>query len=204
MRLSATVTEAELRALASSLVPLRINLEPGDDPEASARWLYIDELIDTSLEPDEGLVVGAKAAIRWPERALFDEFRVERIELLVAPRLVPTAKGVGLAITVRCLDLDVRWIPDFIDEAIVRRINARLAEAGVEFRWDFSTTLSVSFSDTSARSNVESIGFDVSTAQLEIDSGMVCISGPMQIRITRREPRELEREPAIALPAADE
>src|SRR5690606_37735408 len=97
----------------------------------------------------------ARAAIRWPQRALFDEFRIEQIELMLAPRLTPSEQGVALVVEVRFGALDVHWVPEFVEAAVVNAINARLEQAGVELRWNLSGTLTFGFDEPGEQSNIE-------------------------------------------------
>ncbi|HLT40816.1 MAG TPA: hypothetical protein VK034_31280, partial [Enhygromyxa sp.] len=138
MKLTATLTTDELRSLAQSLIPLRADLR--DEPDDAPRWLDVDELLEARMDPDRGFSLVARAAIRWPQRALFDEFRIERIELMLTPRLAPSEQGVALVVEVRFGALDVNWVPEFVEEAVVNAINARLEQAGVELRWNLSGT----------------------------------------------------------------
>jgi len=199
MELSATLTETELRQLAAGLVPLRIDLSTDDD---SPRWLDVVELVDTELVPDEGFVVAAKAQVSWPERRLLDSFTVPKVAMLVEPTLEATHEGVGLIIKVRCRDIDLRWVPDFVDQRIVGAINERLRKAGVEFRWNLSETLSVEFPQTGSQTNIESIGLDISEASLEVDGHRVTIEGPMEVRVVQAPPRDLAASEQPALPEA--
>lgn len=200
MKLSATLTTAELRQLADLLIPLRVDLggdeQPGD-PDYEPRWLDVVELLDSTMHAEQGFSLAARAAIRWPERPLVSEFRVERVEIMLTPRIEPSAEqGMDLVVALRCRELDVNWVPDFVSAAIVGRINKRLEQAGAEFRWAFTDSLSFSFTETAAHSNIERICLDVSTAQLEIRGGSVHIEGPMTIDIRRREPASIPALPA--------
>lgn len=198
MKLSATLSKDELRSLAHSLIPLRLDLSEG--PDKPTRWLDIEEILDSEMLVDEGFSLTTRVSIRWPERNLMSEFGVERLEVLVQPKLVSNPEGVGLVVTLRCRDLDIRWVPDFIDQAIVKRINQTLAETEAVFDWNFSEALSATFTETGERSNIASIGLDVSSAKLEIDNKSVYITGPMQFLIDRRAPEAIERESLVALP----
>ncbi len=200
MHLQATLTAGELRQTLQSMLPLRIALDDEDGHDPTRRWLDIHELLDDRLVAEEGYVVSTRASITWPERAVFDAFDVRRVDVLVRPQLVATPSGKGLSVRLQCREIDIAWFPEFIDRAIAERINAKLREAGVEFRWDFSETLTFSFTETSARSNIAELTFDLSTAQLEVAEDALRLGGPMEVRLDRRPPRELEREPLAALP----
>jgi len=201
MQLKATLTAAELRQTFTSMLPLRIAL---DDPESEidtmTRWLDIHEIIEDELLPGVGYRVAVHCSLKWPERAMFDEFDVRCVNVLIRPQLVSTPGGKGLSVTLKIQEIDIKWFPDFVDRAIAKRINAQLHATGVEFRWDFSQTLTFSFTETSKRSNIAELGFDLSTAELVIGPSALELGGPMDVRLDRRPPRELEREPMAALP----
>jgi hypothetical protein len=189
MKLSAALTLDELRSLAHSLIPLRADLRGElDDPP---RWLDVDELIDAQMIPNQGLSLTARAAIRWPERALFDEFRVERIELLLTPRIEPSEEGVELALDVRFGALDVAWVPNFVSEAVVTAINARLAEAGAEFCWNMSGTLGFGFDEPGEQTNIERVSFGLPSATLDITRDGLRLEAEMTIGVRRTAPENL-------------
>lgn len=189
MRLSATLSTAELRTLAHSLLPLRIDLreDPGDEP----RWLDIDEPLDAKMIPNVGFSMTTSAVVRWPERALFDEFRVERVEVRIEPRLEQEGDGVALVVELQIGALDIAWVPNFVDNAIIEAINSRLEEAGAELRWNFSGTLSVAFEEPGEHSNIERVSLNLRTAKLDIDADSVHLAAPMTIEVQHTPPEEL-------------
>jgi len=189
MKLTATLTTEELRGLAQSLIPLRVDLraEPDDDP----RWLDVDELYEAQMIADQGLSLAARAIVRWPERALFDEFRTQRVELLLVPRLEPSPEGVALAVHVRFGALDVAWVPDFVEQAVVDAINARLAKSGAELRWNMSGTLTFGFDEPGEQSNIERICFGLPNATLTVTADGVRVEGEMTISLRRSNPETM-------------
>jgi hypothetical protein len=193
MQLSATLTTAELRTLAHSLLPLRIDLRGDDDDDP--RWLDVTEPIDTHLIARECLSLSARAVIRWPERAVFDEFNVERVEVRLVPRIEARSAagddGAALVIDVRIGAIDVSWVPDFVSGAVVDAVNKRLERAGAELRWDFSSTLSVDFDEPGEHSNIERVCLDLRTAQLDIGEQFMRLEAPMIISVRRRSPEQL-------------
>lgn len=199
MELSATLTETELRELVALLIPLRIDISGDDDKQ---RWLDIDELLDAELVPDDGFVVTARASLRWPERNVFDELEIERVEVVIEPRLEPTPEGVGVAVIIRCRDVDLRWVPAFVDRKIVDAVNQRLRRAGVEFHWNLSSALRFEHTSEGAPSNITSVALDVGRATLRVEGQRVHLRGPMDIRVVQQPPHVLEQSPQPALPVA--
>lgn len=190
MKLSATVTTHQLQTLAQSLIPLRADLRLGDD---APRWLDVDELFEAEMVPDQGLSLAARAAIRWPERALFDEFRVERIGLLLGLQLDPSDDGVALVVNIRFEALDVNWVPDFVSEAVLNAINKRLERAGIELKWDLSGTLTFGFEEP-GKTNVDRICFGFPAAQLEITADGLHLEGELTVDVQRSSPEELAQQ----------
>jgi hypothetical protein len=186
MQLTATLTTEELRSLAQSLIPLRADLraDPNDDP----RWLDVDELFEAQMIPNQGLSLAARAAIRWPARALLDEFRVQRVDVLLEPRLEPSEQGVALAVAVRFGALDVAWVPEFVEAAVVGAINTRLEKAGAELRWNLSGTLTFGFDEPGEQSNIERVCFGLPNATLEITREGLHLAGEMTIGVRRIAP----------------
>ncbi|HVH99450.1 MAG TPA: hypothetical protein VM869_12080 [Enhygromyxa sp.] len=189
MKLTATLTTEELRGLAQSLIPLRVDLraEPDDDP----RWLDVDELFEAQMIADQGLSLAARAIVRWPERALFDEFRTQRVELLLVPRLEPSPEGVALAVHLRFGALDVAWMPDFVEQAVVDAINARLAQSSAELRWNMSGTLTFAFDEPGEQSNIERICFGLPNAAPTVTADGVRVEGEMTIGLRRSSPETM-------------
>jgi hypothetical protein len=189
MRLSATLSTTELRSLAHAMLPLRIDLR--QDDEDDPRWLDVDEPLDAKMIPNVGFSLATRAAVRWPERALFDEFRVERVELRIEPRLEPEDDGVALVVALHVGALDVAWVPNFVGEAVVKAINARLEQAGAELRWNFSGSLSVAFDEPGEHSNIERVCLDLRTAKLDITTDSIHLAAPMTIDVQHTPPEEL-------------
>lgn len=189
MKLTATLTTEELRGLAQSLIPLRVDLraEPDDDP----RWLDVDELFEAQMIAAQGLSLAARAIVRWPERALFDEFRTQRVELLLVPCLKPSPEGVALAVHLRFGALDVAWVPDFVEQAVVDAINARLAQSSAELRWNMSGTLTFGFDEPGEQSNIERICFGLPNAALTVTADGVRVEGEMTIGLRRSSPETM-------------
>ncbi|MFO7565515.1 MAG: hypothetical protein R6X02_22930 [Enhygromyxa sp.] len=188
MKLSATLSTNELRSLAQSLIPLRADLSNDDD---TPRWLDVEELFEARMIPDSGLCLAAKAAIRWPERALFDEFRAERVELMLLPRLEPSDEGVALTLDVRFQDLDINWVPDFVSDVVVTTINNRLAQAGVEVSWNLSGTLTFGFDEPGEQTNIDRVCFGFPDARLEISADGLYLEGEMTVDLRRSSPEAL-------------
>lgn len=182
MKLSATITATELDRVASSLFPLRIDLS---SPGETDRFLELDTCIDTQLEADRGLVLSARGSLHWPDRSLVDRVHIERVDILLEPELVPSTSGLALRLGLRCQDLDLAWIPDLIDAALVQTINTRIAKSTPSFRWDFSDTLSFSVESESSRSNLRAVDFEVDTAVLQVNDESIRLAGPMSMNISR-------------------
>jgi hypothetical protein len=189
MKLTASVSTQELQTLVQSLIPLRADLRA--DSDDTPRWLDIDELLEATMVPNQGLRLAASAAIRWPERALFDEFRAERVELLLLPRLTPSDDGVALALDLRFEALDVRWVPDFVGEVVVNAINKRLERADIEIEWDLSGTLTFGFDEPGEQTNIDRICFGFPEATLEITDDGLRLVGDLNISIRRIPPEDL-------------
>lgn len=201
MHLCAVTTAKELERVASSLLPMRVDLSK--DPEGATRWLDVDRLLGSELIADKGLLLRATASLRWPDRSILDAITIKRLELLLTPRLVATAEGTGLSISLSVADLDLRWVPSFVDRVLLDRINTGLAEVSERICWDFSETLSVKFNETRSHTNIASIALDVSTAELCVDQHAISITGPMTVHIDRRPPAVLAGGPVpAALPPA--
>ncbi|EDM79913.1 hypothetical protein PPSIR1_22766 [Plesiocystis pacifica SIR-1] len=105
--------------------------------------------------------------------------------MLLVPQLVPSSSGLALRLGLRCQGLDLRWIPDLIDRALVETINVRIAKSALSFRWDFSDTLSFSIESEGPRTNIRSVDFELDTATLQVSDRSVRLAGPMSLNINR-------------------
>lgn len=198
MKLSARIDEAELRSIAHALVPLRLDLRENQDERA--RWIEINEIREARFV-DGFFTLTVPVEVRWPERDMLTSFRVEHFELTLRPRMQAAATGAAFIVELRCSGIDLRWIPDFVDEFVARKIDERLRKAGVDFRWELTETLSFSLEETSDRSNIRAIGFNVPTATLGTDDGALELEGPMRITVDRGSVESFE---AGVLEAKDE
>jgi hypothetical protein len=130
------LTRAELEALLSEALPLRVNLGDGD-----AHWLALTSLSDVSLVPELGLRAECKARLHWPLLGVDAPVFLHSLRAVMTPEIVGGKSGDALAFRLAIEHADFAAIPDRLDRKLTDAINAKLAEKSDWLVWDLSRTL---------------------------------------------------------------
>lgn len=193
MQLQATIEETELRSLLYGMIPLRVDLsQRGDNETAPAgglRFIDVTKIHRFELIPGRGMLLSARVELHWPARRLLRRVRIERIGLMLLPR-IETAPGgeTAIAADLRCTSFELRWVPRFITRWICRWLNRRLQQRTTVVRWDLSETLHMDFPQVSTRTNLESVGVDAQI-RLIIGAEGLRVESPVQLTVEREEPK---------------
>lgn len=131
-----TIARGELNEALTALFPARIKLSSSDEA-----WLEIDALTSIKYEPGRGVMLRAAAQLNYPLPMLPDRFTIDELTVLVTPMIVEGADGLVMAFKLDIADVDVKYLPDFVDAAIGARINKLLHDKLAKIAWDFPATL---------------------------------------------------------------
>jgi len=141
MDLALTVHRSEMIQAIQGFLPMRLyvgKLEGSDD----AAWVQIDAVETTSFVPHHGLRLSCAASIHYPLPLLPDDFTVQHASMEMVPAIVDSPNGPVLAFKLSLGDFDLKYLPNFVDRSVAKRINDALRENATSIAWDFSSTLS--------------------------------------------------------------
>jgi hypothetical protein len=137
MWLEAIITQEDLVQFLTEFLPVRM---PLGNETGKERWLWLDRHIETSLVPDEGLRVLCPAELCWSIAGMSPTIKLHTLEFLIRPQVVEKNKGPVLEFNFEIMEADIRGVPGVIDAAIVKAVNAVLAEK--RLLWNFTDTFS--------------------------------------------------------------
>jgi hypothetical protein len=140
MDMTITLHRDELTRAIRDFLPMRLkigNIATNDDPP----WIHIDEVEDAEFIPGHGVRVRCAARIHFPMPLLPDDFTVQHAVLEMVPAIVVGPDGPVLAFRLDVPDIDLKYVPEFVDRAVLKRLNAALVEHASAIAWKFGKTL---------------------------------------------------------------
>jgi hypothetical protein len=141
MDIALTLSREELVQALSDFLPMRLlfgKIEGNSDPA----WLQIDQLETVSFFPARALGMTCAARVHYPLPILPDTFVVQHVSIEMVPSIIDGPVGKVLAFELHVADLDLKFVPSFIDRTICDKINTALREHASVIAWDFEHTLS--------------------------------------------------------------
>jgi hypothetical protein len=140
MRLEATITQQDLTRMMAEVLPVKIHLHhEGEEPKTD-RWLFLHPATQLTLVPEEGLRVTCSAELSWTLAGVGGSVKIDELRVLVRPQVVERHKGDVLEFQLEVEEANFRMLPNFIDNGIVKALNAVLATK--KLPWTFADTLS--------------------------------------------------------------
>ena len=139
MDFAITLHRDELIRAIRDFLPMRLLLGSleGDDDLA---WVEIDAIETATFVPRSGLRATCAARIHYP-LAIVPDFTVQHVSLAMTPAVVAGPDGPLLAFKLDVDELDIKYLPEFVDRSVARRINEALIEHATSIAWNFSKTL---------------------------------------------------------------
>lgn len=166
MELTLTLHRDELTQALRDFLPMRLTLgkrEATDDPA----WVQVDALDSVSFLPGHGIALTCAAHLHYPLPVLPDNFTVQHVSLRMIPQIMgyslpdesPLAivegrlvddepsvivEGQGdavLAFTLAVDELEIKYLPEFVDQLVADKINAALRDHATTIAWDYSRLL---------------------------------------------------------------
>jgi hypothetical protein len=133
--IEAILTNHDCAEFIASITPLTIELDgPG-------RVLVVDPPTHVELVPTKGLRLAAAGHVSWSLGSLKLPVHVRVGSLLLTPTVETIYGRDALCFRVRVEHLDVKALPDFIDETLIHRINDTLARHDDMLVWRFAEAL---------------------------------------------------------------
>ena len=141
MWLEALITQEDLMQMMRELLPVKIHLQQEKEGEATPpeRWLRLFAATKVILVPDQGLRVTCPAELTWELAGMSPTMKLDQLSLLIRPQVVEKHKGQVLEFQLEIEEANFHSLPGFIDDTIVKAVNAALAAKKIP--WDFMETL---------------------------------------------------------------
>jgi len=139
MDLTITLHRGELIQAFRDFIPMRLLLGSLDKPDDLA-WIQIDAIDTVTFVPRRGLCMTCAALIHYPIPLVPDDFTVEHVSLAIVPTVVEGPDGPLLAFVLDVDDLDIKYLPQFVERSVGKRINEALSKYATTIAWNFSKT----------------------------------------------------------------
>jgi hypothetical protein len=136
MLLTAAVTKAEIETLALALTPLRLAID-----ERRGRVITLGRP-RLELVPNRGIRLRGDARITWDVAGVTVPITLQAWQLLLVPRVVASEQGAALELDPLIEALDLKGLPSFLDDKIVRTIRDAIAQNRHRLAWNFARALS--------------------------------------------------------------
>jgi hypothetical protein len=141
MDLTITLQHDELIDAVRRFLPMRLLLgvlEGNGDPA----WVQVDKVHAATFLPRRGLAVRFAACVHYPLPIMPDDFEILDASLEMVPSIVDGPDGPRLEFALEIADLDLKFLPDWIDRAIAKKLNTALRTHASVIAWDFTKSLS--------------------------------------------------------------
>ncbi len=98
--------------------------EKKNEPERS---LLLHPATEVILVPEEGVRMTCPVELTWPIAGMSPTRKLDELSVMIRPRVVEKNKGSVLEFGLEVEEADFHSLPEFIDNTIVKAVNAALA-----------------------------------------------------------------------------
>lgn len=140
MDIAITLHRDDLTRAIRDFLPMRLligSLAENDDPP----WVQINRVEEAEFMPGHGLRVDCGARIHFPLSVLPDDFSVQHVVFEMVPAILAGPNGPVLAFQLHVHDFELKYLPEFVDRAVLKRLNAALVEHASAIAWNFGKAL---------------------------------------------------------------
>jgi|GEM_PF-1836559 len=131
-----TISRSELKELLKSAFPIHVAISA--DGEA---WVEVTELDGIRYEPGHGIVLRCAARVNYPIPVLPDTFTLSEVAITVKPMIVEREGKTFMQFKVDVSELDLKFIPGFVDDVITDKLNGAIRDKADKIAWNVSKTL---------------------------------------------------------------
>ena len=138
------MTRQEIFDTIQSFMPVRLALSDRDSDGEAERWVELYHPRDLRIEPSEGVFLDFAMRIHWPLPLLPDDFTIRTVSGSLTPEIICLDGSTSLSLGLNILELDIRNVPDAIDELIRNTVQRKLVAMQARLVWKIAETMSVS------------------------------------------------------------
>lgn len=131
-----TISRSELKDFLKSAFPLRVALNASGDA-----WFEISELDGINYEPGRGIVLRCAARVNYPIPVLPDAYTLQEVAVTVLPMIAERDGHTFVQFKIDLSDFNVKYLPEFVDDVIVGKINDAMRDKAETIAWNASKTL---------------------------------------------------------------
>lgn len=146
MWLQATITLDDLTHYLNELLPLKIQLDDGDDSQGGGRVLDLAAPEHVRMVPSVGVEIETSARIVWPVLGIHVPAVVRTVRAIFKPSVTAIEGGdSSLGFDLHIEHLDLTLVPGIVEGAIKDVLNADLARPGRLPSWNFTRQMDFRF-----------------------------------------------------------
>jgi hypothetical protein len=176
VKLTLTLTSADIGSLLSSFLPLQVRFA-----EDGHRSLDLGPLRSFSVVPGVGLRVETSAHVHWEAIGIGLPLTVRALTALFRPQIGPGGTSLAFAITVE--HADFVGVPGFVDQTIVDRVNQSLSRATLA--WDYRKTLAHPINLPPTLTPVSQLALQATGGEVAVTSDGIVFSIDLDAAVTR-------------------
>lgn len=180
MWIEAILTPRDCTDFIGTITPLRVDL--GGD-----RMLVVAPPRRVELVPDKGLRLQTAGHVVWTIAGVKVPVSIRIASLLLTPSIEQREDRDALTFRARVERLDVRVLPDFIDETVLQRINDTLAKHDEVLVWRFSKTFDRRFALPKRIESQAAIEVHTKWGQVRITESALVLAVSLDVRAVPRE-----------------
>jgi hypothetical protein len=178
MWLEAIISQEDLVQVMGEFLPVKIHLDQeGKEEDAGKkslepeRSLLLRAATQVSLVPDEGVRVICPAELTWSIAGMSPMMKLDELSVMIRPRVVEKNKGSVLEFALEVEEANFHALPAFLDNTIVKAVNAALATK--KPAWDFTQTLTRTVGLGSMFDPVEALKIKVAWGKTKIGADVL-------------------------------
>ncbi len=142
MQITARLEESTVQQLLGELLPLTVAI----DHDGEGRWIRIDPARRIDFAAGEGLRVEVGGQLHWRVAGVAVTLTILSAQLLLRPMLVDDVNEGGRLLFVPSLEkMDLKNVPDFLDNGITGIVNKQLEGQGELLAWHYGKALNRRF-----------------------------------------------------------
>ncbi len=183
MWLEAIITHEDLVQVLKEFLPVKIYLHHEGDEVLTDRWLLLQPATEVALVAGDGLHVTCPAELTWGIAGMSPSVKIDALRVVIRPKITEVHKGNVLELHLQVEEAALHSLPDFVDAAIVRAINAALATR--KLAWNFTETLTRKVGFGKMFDPIEAISIQVLWGKQRLDAAALALVVSFEIGFVR-------------------
>jgi hypothetical protein len=180
MWIEAILTPRDCTDFVGSITPLKVGL-------GGERMLIVEPPRRVELVPDKGLRLQTAGNVIWTVAGVKVPVKFRVASLLLTPSIEQRDGRDALALRARIEKLDVKVLPDFVDDTVLHRINDALAKADEVLVWRFSKMFDRQLALPQRIESSSAIDVHSRWGQVRITESALVIAVSLDVRAVPRE-----------------